>query len=189
MSEEQSTGISDASAMTAKLVDALRDGQADAAGLFNQIYRDSLLRFCWGYLGSMDEAEDALQDILYKVLTDKHIPDYFRPWVYKVSRNHCLNMLRDRARRHDGVALPSDSMIFESITGHLTRLVKDEMRSKLTELVMELPEGQREVLRLRYVEELSRVEIAEVLELAESVVKSRLFEGLQKLRSISQDLG
>ncbi len=189
MSEEQSTGTTDASAITTKLVASLRHGHGDAAVLFNQIYRDPLLRFCWGYLGSMDEAEDALQDILYKVLTAKNIPDRFRPWVYKVSRNHCLNIIRDRARRHDGVALPSDSMIFESVTGHLTRLVKDEMRTKLTELVTQLPDGQREVLRLRYVEELTRAEIAEVLELAESVVKSRLFEGLQKLRSISQDLG
>ena len=45
-----------------------------------------------------------------------------------------------------------------------------------------LEESQREVLRLRYVEDLSRLEIAEVLDIPESVVKSRIFEGLKKLR-------
>ena len=45
-----------------------------------------------------------------------------------------------------------------------------------------LSEAQREAIRLRYVEDLSRAEIAEVLDLPESVVKSRLFESLKKLR-------
>jgi len=188
VSEDQSIGTSDSAATIAELVAALRSGQGYAAGLFNQLFRDALLRFCWGYLGSMDEAEDALQDILYKVLTAQRTPDEFRPWVYKMTRNHCLNLIRERQRRHDNVALPSDSMIYESLTGHLTRLVKDEMRSKLSELVLQLPDTQREVLRLRYVEELSRAEIAEVLDIAEPLVKSRIFDGLQKLRALSEEL-
>jgi len=49
-------------------------------------------------------------------------------------------------------------------------------------MVQSLEESQREVLRLRYVEDLSRTEIAEVLDIPESVVKSRIFEGLEKLR-------
>ena len=45
-----------------------------------------------------------------------------------------------------------------------------------------LTDEQREVLRLRYVENLSRGEIAEILDQPESLVKSRLFEGLKRLR-------
>ncbi|MCG8409297.1 MAG: sigma-70 family RNA polymerase sigma factor [Phycisphaerales bacterium] len=45
-----------------------------------------------------------------------------------------------------------------------------------------LPPTYHEVLRLRHVEGLSRAEIASVLEIPESVVESRLFEGLKKLR-------
>jgi RNA polymerase sigma-70 factor (ECF subfamily) len=82
----------------------------------------------------------------------------------------------------DGGELPAASQVFEALTGNLTRLVKDEERSRLSELVKKLPETQREALRLRYVEGLSRAEAAEVLEVPESVVKSRLFEGLKRLR-------
>ena len=57
-----------------------------------------------------------------------------------------------------------------------------ELQSRVSELVQGLPDAQRETLRLRYVEGLSRAEIAEVIETTESVVKSRLFEGLKKLR-------
>jgi len=64
----------------------------------------------------------------------------------------------------------------------LTRLAKRELRSRTSHLVDALPVSQQEVLRLRYTEGLSRAEIAEVLEIPDSLVKSRLFEGLKKLR-------
>lgn len=171
----------DTDEMTA-LVKRLRSGAGDGPALFQRHFRDPLIRFCWGYLGTMEEAEDALQEISYKVITAESIPDRFRAWLYKIARNHCLNVLRDRARHGDVGAVPADSRVHESLTGHLTRLVNEEMQSRINELVLSLPEAQREVLRLRYVEDLSRSEIAEVLDVSETVVKSRLFESLQRLR-------
>ncbi len=167
---------------TPSLIARLRAKDPDAATELNRLYREALLRFCWGYLGRVEEAEDAVQDISCKVLLATDIPDVFRPWLYKIARNQCLNLLRHRARHHDGLALPGASQIYEALTGQLTQLVRKEARSNLAEMVQALEESQREVLRLRYVEDLSRLEIAEVLEIPESVVKSRIFEGLSKLR-------
>lgn len=173
----------------AVLVRRLRAGDATAAGMLDRTFREPLLRFCWGYLGKMEEAEDALQEIWYKVLTASHVPDNFKPWVYKTARNHCLNVLRLRARRKDGQLLPGASQLAASLTGNLTRLVKDEMERQLRAVVAQLPQTQQEVLRLRYVEGLTRSEIAEVLDLPEGLVKSRLFEGIKKLRDAHPNLG
>lgn len=167
---------------TPSLIARLRSRDPNAAAELNRLYRESLLRFCWGYLGRVEEAEDAVQDISFKVLSATDIPDAFRAWLYKIARNQCLNLLRHRARHHEGQALPVASQIYEAITGQLTQLVKQEARSNLAEMVQSLEESHREVLRLRYVEDLSRLEIAEVLEIPESLVKSRIFEGLKKLR-------
>lgn len=167
---------------TRTMLDHLRHGRAEGPLLFEHLYRQALLRFCWGYLENMEEAEDTMQEISYKVLTASDIPDHFRPWVYRIARNHCLNVLRDRARHKEHRAVSADSRLHESRTGHLTRLVRDELKARLVELVATLPESQREVLRLRYVEGLPRAEIAQVLELSESAVKSRLFDGLSTLR-------
>jgi len=164
------------------LVQCLRDGDPGAADLLDRLYRDALLRYCWGYLGSMEEAEDALQEVWYRVFTAAHVPDRFRPWLYKIARNRCFNILRAKARRREGTGLPADSQLAASLTGHLTKMVNEEMRSRMSHLVESLPDAQREVLRLRYVEGLSRTEIAEVVDIPESVVKSRLFEGLKRLR-------
>ena len=167
---------------TASLVLRLRHGEAEAGALLNDLYREALVRFCWGYLGRRDEAEDAVQDICYRVLTASTVPDSLRPWLYKTARNHCFDLIRRRARRADGGALQAASQIAESLTGHLTRLVERERRSQLAELVHTLPLEQQEVLRLRYVEGLSRAEAAEVLERPESEVKSLLYRGVKFLR-------
>ena len=169
---------------TSELVTLLRGSDPNAPALLGTLYRERLVRFCWGYLGRMDEAEDAVQDICCRVLSAKGIPDAFRPWLYKIARNQCYTLLRRRTqRRQEGHVLPPTSHIHELLTGQLTRLVQDEQRSRVDELVRSLSEEQQEVLRLRYVEDLSRAEIAAVLEISESVVKSRLFEGLKRLRA------
>lgn len=180
--------MSDDPDQTALLVRRLRAGKADVAVELDRMYREPLLRFCWGYLGSMEEAEDALQEIWYKVLTAPLVPDSFTPWIYKAARNHCLNMRRHRARRKEGQAMPGASQIAASMTGNLTKLLQDELEDQLRAEVAALPAAQQEVLRLRYVEGLSRTDIAEVLEIPESLVKSRLFEGVKKLRDSHPNL-
>ena len=181
-------GVTTNQDQTVVLVQHLREGGADVAHFLDQVYREPLLRFCWGYLGSMEEAEDALQEIWFKVLTAKEVPDNFRPWLYKVARNHTLNMLRRRVKRQDGHVFSGVSQIEEVMSGHLTRLARDELHSRVRVAVSGLPDSQQEVLRLRYVEGLSRAEIAEILDLKEAIVKSRLFEGIKKLRECAPDL-
>lgn len=171
--------------LTPSLVRGLRGGDTRAGVLLNRLYRARMIRFCWGYLGNLEEAEDAAQDVFCKVLTAARVPDEFRCWLYKVARNHCLNVLRRRARRKDNHALPPESRLDAAATGNLTSLHRRELRSRLYHLLAALRPAYREVLQLRYAEGLSRLEIAEVLGIPETVVKSRLFEGLKKLRQHS----
>lgn len=170
---------------TVLLVRTLRDQGPDAGQMLDACFREAMVRFCWGYLGSVDAAEDAVQEVWCKVLEATEVPDYFRPWLYRIARNHCLNVLRRENRARDRGALHSPSQVDAALTGHLTRLVRDEEKARVLQLVGKLTEEQREVLRLRYVEDLPRSEVADVLELPESVVKSRLFEGLKQLREFA----
>lgn len=173
---------------TQTIVASLRGRSENARRLLQENLREPLVRFCWGYLGQVEEAEDAFQEVCLRVLQAESVPDHFRPWVYKIARNHCINLLRDRRARRDALPLPSDSKIHAQLTGNLTRMARREAAVEVAELFAKLGDAQREVLRLRYVEELSRPEIAEVLDVTESVVKSRLFEGLKTLRGGSTQL-
>ena len=170
------------------LVALLRRGDPSAGTKLDNEYRGPLVRFCWGYLGKLDEAEDAVQEIYLKVLSADSVPDQFRLWIYKIARHHCLNVLRWRAARHDHATLPASSQIGAAMTGHLSRLARQEKHERLETLIQSLSVEQSEVLRLRYVENLSRAEIASILDLSEQLVKSRLFEGLKTLRESAAQL-
>ncbi|MFH1844202.1 MAG: sigma-70 family RNA polymerase sigma factor [bacterium] len=171
-----------ASDLTPTLVCRLRAGHTLAGGLLDELYRKALIRFSLGYLHSFEEAEDVVQEVFFRVLRSDNIPDNFRAWIYKICRNRCLDFLRARGRKRDDQPLPSEPQIAAQLTGNLTRLVRGEQRSRLWRLLATLSDNQREVLLLRYTESLTRAEIADVLDIPESVVKSRLYEGLERLR-------
>ncbi|MEZ5964216.1 MAG: sigma-70 family RNA polymerase sigma factor [Planctomycetota bacterium] len=160
----------------------LRAGDPSAGEWVEQQYRPALVRLCLGYLGDQGEAEDAVQDVLAKVLASRVVPDRFRTWLYATARNHCLNLLRSR-RRHATVPLPSTTPIAATQTGFLSKLVRAESQARLVEAFASLSVDEQEALRLRYAEQLARDEIAEITGVPPSTVKSRLFAGLQKLRS------
>ncbi len=169
--------------LTPTLVNRLREGDASAGEMLCDLYHPALMRFCFRYLGSEDEAEDVVQEVFLRVLKNDARPENFRAWIYKIARNRCLDVIRMRGRRRDHQALPTASRLDADLTGCLTRLVRREQRAHLRRALAELPESQREVLHLRYAEDLSRADIAEVLEIPEPVVKSRLYEGMVKLRT------
>jgi len=168
--------------LTPSLVVELREGKASAAKLLDRLYRSRLIRFSLGYLGRWEEAEDVVQDVFYKVIQGDVVPDRFRPWIYEICRNQCLDRLRAKDRRLDDQPLPKSAFIDGELTGNLTRLVKGEKRALLLKRLGSLPVEQREVLLLRYTEGLSRTEIAEVLDIPEKLVKHRIYNGLERLR-------
>ncbi|MHC4698116.1 MAG: RNA polymerase sigma factor [Planctomycetota bacterium] len=168
--------------LTPSLVVRLRSGDTTAGGLLDELYRRAVIRFCRAYLGTNEEAEDAAQEVFYRVLRASDVPDNFRAWLYRIARNYCTSVLRARARRRDQHDMPSASYVAEEATGNLSRVVRQELQSRIVHLISALPQTQREAIFLRYGEELSRAEIAYVLDIPESRVKSRLFQGLKKLR-------
>ena len=169
--------------LTPSLIADLRNGDSDAAAQLDKLYRQSIVRFAFSYLRDAEDAEDATQEVFAKVLTAREVPDDFRAWIYRIARNHCLNVIRSRGRKRDDQYLASNASIAASLTGNLTRMIHEEAQALVIQALEQLPESQREVLLLRYTENLSREEIASIVDEPVSIVKSRLYEGLKKLRS------
>ena len=173
--------------LSPSLVIRLRQGDEAAGILLERLHGPAMLRFCLGYLHNESDAHDAVQEIFLQVLRAAVVPDRFRPWLYMVARNHCLKALRTRRRKPPPGGLPSASLLPEDVTGQLTRMARAELQERIGRIVALLPDAQSEVLRLRYAENLSREDIAEVLQIPVSLVKTRLFEAMKKLRSQSED--
>lgn len=181
--QEPADGPRSLADLTPELVARLRTGDGKAGRILCDLYTPPLMRFCFRYLDSQDEAEDVVQESFLRVLGSDAVPANFRAWIYKIARNRCLDVIRSRGRRIDDQEMPEASRINADLTGCLTRLVRREQRAHLRQALAELPENHREVLHLRYVEDLSRADIAQVLDLDEKIVKSRLYEGMVKLRA------
>lgn len=167
-----------------RLIAAFRGGDSSAGKALQEHFRPALVRLCRSYIPPGD-VEDALQEIFYNVLRTAEVPRKPRAWIYRIARNHCLNRMRARRRRKDEAALPPFEDADAQLTGQLTRLVRAERRDAVGRAMGMLTFEQQEVLRLRYAEGFSRGEIAEVLDVSESIVKSRIYEGLKLLREFT----
>jgi RNA polymerase sigma-70 factor (ECF subfamily) len=132
-----------------------------------------------------EKAEDFVQDFFMKLIRQPESFDTkrkFSTWMYSVAHNMCKNEYRKMEIRK-----PAE---FESVFGLLTVDAKDSagrridrkafMNSLNTELD-KLDEDQRTVFVLRFEENLALKEIADVMNISEGTVKSRLFYTLRKL--------
>jgi RNA polymerase sigma-70 factor (ECF subfamily) len=162
------------------LVDGLRQtaDEETLAALVSQ-YASTLYRVAFSVLRNAADAEDAVQEAFLRVLRHRQTLDEVRDrrvWLIRI----VWNIVLDRKRRlktrpeTDDVAelarvLPSDDLSAEQITSAA------QHHAHVLACVERLPVKEREVLMLSAFEELNSVEIASVLEISESSVRSRLF--------------
>jgi RNA polymerase sigma-70 factor (sigma-E family) len=139
---------------------------------------DQLLRYAHLLTADRAEAEDVLQVALMRVAGHWSKP-LDAPEAYV--RAAILNTIRDRARRRHLVPVPSDAGDDRAAVGgdHSEALAA---RSRLEQLLGDLPPQQRATVVLRIIEGLSVAETAQALDCSEGTVKSNLARGLDKLR-------
>src|SRR3954447_18791690 len=152
---------------------------SDAA--FEKLYQrhsPGMLAMARQMLGSPTEAEDAVQHAFmaaYRELESGVTPTYPRAWLYAITRNRCLTMIRDRR----DVAAEPDA---EPSTVGLAEEV--ERRSELRDLLRDmrrLPEEQRTALALFEMGGLTQAEIAKVMRVDTGRVKALVFQARSNL--------
>jgi RNA polymerase sigma-70 factor, ECF subfamily len=142
---------------------------AQAPDLYRK-YRPLVLRRALRFY-TRQKAEDVVHEIFLKVLEK---PDAFEgqssmaTWLYKVTTNHCLNRLRDHARRQE---------ILREHGPTLSSHRQTACQAALTELVQmwnELSEELQEIAVYYYVDGMTHEEIARVLDVSRRTVGNRL---------------
>ncbi len=153
------------------------------AAIFRR-YHQSLYRFCLAIVGNPEDAQDALQNTMVKVM--RALPGEERtidlkPWLYRIAHNESIDLLRRRRESREldveqvapGYGLAEDAATRE----RLRRLVAD---------LKELPERQREVLVMRELSGLEFDEIAAALDTSGAVARQTLYEARQSLRQMEE---
>jgi len=124
-------------------------------------------------LGSADDAEDAVHDAYIKVLRKPAAYDAnngpLTPWFLRVVRNHCIDMIR--RRRPTGV---DSGELSDPGPGPQSTLEISQRDQELHSALEKLSADQRQIIVLRDYMDLSYAGIADVLEIAQGTVMSRL---------------
>jgi RNA polymerase sigma factor (sigma-70 family) len=157
-----------------RLIVFIRRGNATAFEVLVARYETRLLAFCRHLLGSREDAEDVLQEVMtaaFNAILADDRPINVRPWLYRIARNRSLNHLR-RIQ-----AIGVDSMDHHLSEHGLSTADKVHEREEFRLLVgdiHELPETQKTALVLREMDALSYEQIAEAMETTVPSVKSLL---------------
>ncbi len=166
------------------------------AGLIEELivrYQHRLLRYLLFLTGNRETAEDLFQEVWMRILV--HGSQFngrarFETWLFTIARNLVIDQRRKRTMNSldeliDGATEDDRAMTFEVAAGDPTpfdRMASLEDREKVAAALLELDALHREVLVLRFHEELSLEEIARVTRSPLSTVKSRLYRGMAMLR-------
>jgi RNA polymerase sigma-70 factor, ECF subfamily len=174
----ESTGDSDLPAVLA--------AQADSAA-FATLYRrylDRVYGYAFYQLGDHHDAEDVTERIFLAAL--RALPDFhhqgstFRAWLFRIAHNTIANAHRSRARRRTE-PLPADFQRAAPNADPAGQVaLADELR-EIRRVVARMPDDRRQVILLRFVDDLSTAEIAEVLGRSPGAVRVLLHRSLRDL--------
>lgn len=166
------------------------------AGLLDELitrYQHRLLRYLLYLSGNREMAEDLFQEVWMRVLTrgaQFNGKARFETWLFTIARNLMIDQRRKRTMSSLDELFETGNeddrpMSFEVVDGQPTpfdRFSNVEDREQIAEVLMQLDAPYREVLVLRFHEELSLEEISKVTRAPLSTVKSRLYRGLSAIK-------
>jgi RNA polymerase sigma-70 factor (ECF subfamily) len=165
-----------------------RSGNAEAWGDLYKQYAPAIFRFCRRALPAREDAEDATTEIFMKVRDKLDQYDATRPftaWLYKVSANHCWDILRRRRIRQDLETGEVETLPLEHPDpGQLDQLMEESTNLQVRSALDKLPARARMALVLRYYSDMSYDEIAGALGVRRAFVGVVLLRARHQLREI-----
>lgn len=158
------------------LISRARGGDRDAFGALVEQYRDNVYRLAYRMCGNAYDADEAAQEAF--VAAWRALPNFrgdakFSTWLYRLTTNAAIDVMR-REKRHQTVGDGEMMELADDADSPQETVERTEQQEAVQKALATLSEEYREVLLLRYMEELDYAEIAEVLQLPSGTVKSRI---------------
>lgn len=162
-----------------ELIRKVHNGDKEVLEVIIQKYYDEIYRFCLYLTGQEADSQDIVQEVFLKFI--RHVDSYryknLKGYLLMIARNSCYDYFR---HKKETVCIEDVEETGREDTGILR--VEDEMM--LRQALAFLSPQQREVILLRIQEGLKYTEIAKILGCHLSTVKSRYFQGIQKLNKL-----
>ncbi|HEY6553600.1 MAG TPA: sigma-70 family RNA polymerase sigma factor [Vicinamibacteria bacterium] len=166
----------------AEVLRLLRGGQeARAFELLLRRFQGKVFRLAMSYVRSPADAEDLAQEALVRLW--RALPCYdgrasYSTWIYAIARNTCLSELRKRRSRPKVV---SDETVEPRPADGPMPAPASDLRLDCAALIETLPETQRQIVRLFYLEDRSYEEVSILLDMPVNTVRSHLHRARRRL--------
>ena len=159
-------------------------GDHAAFRLLFERYAPILLRMARRRLSSDEEAREVVQQTFFQLNSARN--DFrqdakLRPWIVTIAMNLIREYYRKRGRRKEA---PLDAAIHTARVEHHDTLEQEERAEKLRAALAQLPESQRTVVELHWLQELPFAEVARVVGANEGAVRVRAHRAYKKLREL-----
>jgi RNA polymerase sigma-70 factor (ECF subfamily) len=181
---------------TARIARGLREKDMQLVADLVERCQHRLVRYLLYLTGRRDYAEDLAQETWIRVLQRGSQYDgrqRFDPWLFAIARNLAIDYLRKKRKGVETASSPDDRdeilLVSSSGSSPFEAAARSEDAIRLAGQLQILPPLYREALLLRFQEDLSLAEIAQVLGAPVTTVTSRIYRGLAALRSAFEEGG
>jgi len=169
-----------------KLVDEAKKDPRNFAALYDK-YFDQIYRYVYRRVSDKDTVEDLVSQTFYDALS--HMKDYewrgfaFSAWLYKIAHNNVLKWYREQGKMQT-VELEHGSNMADKSIDTVRDVKNNELRDDMALILDKLETEDREIIRLKFFEEVSNVEIAEIMGLSANHIGVKVFRALKKVKQL-----
>lgn len=168
----------------------IKTQRPDYFSILYQRYSSKVYSKCIFMLKNDAQAKDATQEIFTKIflnLSKFSGRSKFSTWIYSITYNFCIDTIRKKKKEKKLFSEEVDDApdIIEEVED--ATLLEMEV-SRLKKVLEELPSGDRAVLLMKYQDELSIKEIAEILDKTESAIKMKIKRAKHKAQKVYRDI-
>lgn len=174
-----------------ELIEEILDGSQAAMEVLVNRYYKGIFSYIYRSTGAYHTSYDLTQEVFIKML--KSIKSFdrrtgnFKNWIFKVAVNTVKDYFRSSGYRSFKEMTEVDENRpdeGENIVDLITRM---SQRKEIKKAIMDLPEYQRDAIILRFYHDMKIKDIAGIMDTNESTIKSRLKQGIDKLKYILKD--
>lgn len=175
-----------------RLIEYYIQGDENALEFLIRKHQNRIFNFIYSKVRNRDVANDLFQDVFIKVINTLKMGNYseegkFLPWVLRISHNLVIDYFR-KLKRIPSFANSEDFDIFLVVKDEglnmESRMIKDQIDSDVIKLLEELPEDQKEVLKMRIFLDMSFKEIADNTGVSINTALGRMRYALINLRKL-----
>ena len=166
----------------ADIITVYKAGNGDLSELYNR-YANLVLGSCLKYFKNKPDADDAVSEI-FSLVSKKlktHEVESFKSWLYTVTRNYCIEVLRKNNRQRDKISA-AESMYSDTIF-HPDEVEDEVLLAKLGNCIDALPEKQRMVIDMFYFKKINYKDISVKMNISWDKVRSFMQNGRRNLKN------